>query len=81
MVAAPFPHDENWYRARVVGVADSRVDLLFVDFGDRASLEAGQLRPLRSQYYRQPIQAIHCRLAGVQAKGQRDHLLTRVCSD
>ena len=47
VVAAPFPHDNNWYRARVVGMADSTADLLFVDFGDRACVELCSLKTLR----------------------------------
>ena len=73
MVSAPFPHDENWYRARIVGVADSTLDLLFVDFGDTARVEAGLVKTLRPQYYRLPSQAIPCKLAGIQPKGQRSN--------
>ena len=70
VVAAPFPHDENWYRARIVGVAGSTLELLFVDFGDTASMNIGMVKSLRLQYYRLPVQAIPCKLAGVQPKGQ-----------
>lgn len=70
MVAAPFPHDENWYRARIVGVSGSTLDLLFVDFGDTATVDIAVVKSLRLQYYRLPVQAIPCRVAGVQPKGQ-----------
>ena len=70
VVAAPFPQDQNWYRARIVGVAGSSVELLFVDFGDTASLDVAMVKTLRLQYYRLPMQAIPCRLARVQPKGQ-----------
>lgn len=70
VVAAPFPHDDSWYRARIVGVADSTLELLFLDFGDTASVEASLVKALRLQYYRLPVQAIQCRLAGVQPKGR-----------
>ena len=71
VVAAPFPHDQNWYRARVVGVADSTLQLLFLDFGDTASVDVAMVKTLRPRYYRQPVQAIPCRVARVKPKGQR----------
>lgn len=70
VVAAPFPHDQNWYRARVVGVAGSIVELLFVDFGDVAKLDVSMVKILRLQYYTLPMQAIPCRIAKIQPKGQ-----------
>ncbi|CAI8036910.1 Tudor and KH domain-containing protein, partial [Geodia barretti] len=69
VVAAPFPHDQNWYRARVVGVADSTLQLLFLDFGDKASVEVAMVKSLRPQYYRLPVQAIPCRLSRIQPTG------------
>ena len=73
VVAAPFPHDQNWYRARVVGVADSTLQLLFVDFGDKASVEVAMVKSLRPQYYRLPVQGIPCRLSRIQPTGQTSH--------
>lgn len=75
VVAAPFPHDDSWYRARIVGVADSTLELLFLDFGDTASVDASLVKVLRLEYYRLPVQAIQCRLAGVHPKGQRPLLI------
>ena len=71
VVAAPFPHDDNWYRARIVGVANSTVDLLFLDFGDRATVDVTTVKTLRLQYYRLPVQAIPCQIARLQPTGQR----------
>lgn len=71
VIAAPFPHDNSWYRARIVGMADSTLDLLFLDFGDMASVDTSKVKVLRLQYYRLPLQAIQCRIAKVQPKGQR----------
>jgi hypothetical protein len=69
VVAAPFPHDQNWYRARVTGQAGSTLHLLFLDFGDRASLEAATVKTLRPQYCQLPAQAIPTRLAHIQPSG------------
>ena len=71
VVAALFPHDQNWYRARIVGVADHTLQLLFVDFGDTASVDVAMVKTLRLEYYLLPIQAIPCRLSRIQPKGQR----------
>ncbi len=46
VVAAPFPHDKSWYRARVVETAPERTLLYYVDFGDTDWAETAQLRPL-----------------------------------
>ena len=46
MVAAPFI-DESWYRARVVEVKDSEVDLYYVDFGDNSWQPLSKLMVLR----------------------------------
>ena len=48
LVAAPFAGDESWYRARVEGpVEQGRVEVLYVDFGDRVSVRCEELKPLR----------------------------------
>ena len=70
VVAVPFPHDQNWYRARVMSLDSSSLSLLFVDFGDTASVDVSLVKALRPQYYRLPVQAIPCRLSRIQPKGQ-----------
>ena len=76
VVAAQFPHDQNWYRARIVGVSDSTLDLLYLDFGDRATVNVAMAKALRLEYCQLPLQAIPCRLSRVQPTGQRSTLHT-----
>lgn len=71
VVAAPFPHDQNWYRARVMGVANSTLELLFLDFGDIASVDVAMVKTLRPNYRRLPIQAIPVHLSRINPKGQK----------
>jgi len=47
LYAAPFKNDDNWYRARVVKLTETAVDVVYVDYGDYDSINPGLLRPLR----------------------------------
>ncbi|XP_071942396.1 tudor and KH domain-containing protein-like [Antedon mediterranea] len=67
IVAAPFQHDDNWYRAKVVGFLDEGlVDVYYVDYGDNGSVHREQLKELRSDFLGLPHQATECCLAGVE---------------
>ncbi|XP_033107443.1 tudor and KH domain-containing protein-like [Anneissia japonica] len=67
IVAAPFQHDDNWYRAKVVGfLDDGLVDIYYVDYGDNGSVHHKELKALRSDFLGLPHQATECCLAGVQ---------------
>lgn len=48
-VAAPFEHDDSWYRAKVIAMdtVQGCADVLYVDFGDRGRVPLGSLRQLR----------------------------------
>ncbi|XP_067122876.1 tudor and KH domain-containing protein homolog [Centruroides vittatus] len=72
LVAAPFPHDNLWYRAKVTDVAEddyslgeSKVIVFYVDFGDEGTLTLKQLFALRPEFLVVPFQAIECRLGNV----------------
>lgn len=49
VVAAPFEEDECWYRAEVKAVdsVEGTADLLYLDFGDRGTVELALLKKLR----------------------------------
>ncbi|KAM6434611.1 tudor and KH domain-containing protein isoform 1-T2 [Liasis olivaceus] len=70
IVAAFYPDDCSWYRARVLGTLDNgNLDLYFVDFGDNGEAPLEKLRLLRTDFLGLPFQAIECGLAGVAPAG------------
>lgn len=70
IVAAPFENDRTWYRAKVMDVDNSTLDLFYVDYGDSAFMDSTQVKPLSPEYLTLPFQAIECRLSGVKPKGE-----------
>lgn len=36
IVSAKFPEDEQWYRAEVIGIADTEITVLFIDYGNQS---------------------------------------------
>ena len=45
--AAPFQHDDRWYRARVMELFDGELGVLYLDFGDFGYIRREQAKPLR----------------------------------
>ncbi|KAI8493624.1 hypothetical protein Bbelb_285450 [Branchiostoma belcheri] len=71
IVAAPFQHDDAWYRARVMGFWKAgTLDLYYVDYGDSGVVKRENLRALRHDFLSLPFQAVECSLAGVAPKGE-----------
>ncbi|KAJ8730260.1 hypothetical protein PYW07_017298 [Mythimna separata] len=69
-VAALYPPDNNWYRARVLSVtrADQSVEVMYMDYGTVLWVKEDQLRMLEPRQVTLPMQAIRCVLAGVRAR-------------
>lgn len=53
-------HDSEWYRAMVEAETDGECQVLFVDFGDRETIQAECLRELPAEFLPFPAQAISC---------------------
>ncbi|XP_035669048.1 tudor and KH domain-containing protein-like [Branchiostoma floridae] len=71
IVAAPFQHDDAWYRARVMGFWKAgTLDLYYVDYGDSGVVKRENLRALRHDFLSLPFQAVECSLAGVAPRGE-----------
>nr|XP_028565378.1 tudor and KH domain-containing protein [Podarcis muralis] len=71
IVAAPYPEDRAWYRARVLGtLGNGNMDLYYVDFGDNGEAPLEKLQLLRSDFLSLPFQAIECGLAGIAPVGE-----------
>ncbi|XP_062529282.1 uncharacterized protein LOC110384726 isoform X2 [Bombyx mori] len=67
MVAALYPLDDNWYRARVLSLTrpDQSVEVMYVDYGTVLWVKEDQIRHLEARYTFLPMQAVRCVLAGV----------------
>ncbi|XP_067007566.2 putative ATP-dependent RNA helicase TDRD12 isoform X2 [Anabrus simplex] len=62
-----FPIDGLWYRAQVLNVQEDAVDLFFVDYGDKATVQKADISSIPESYLtRLPFQAIECALIGVK---------------
>ncbi|OWF36372.1 tudor and KH domain-containing protein-like [Mizuhopecten yessoensis] len=69
-VAALYEQDNSWYRARVMGIEGSQLDLYFLDYGDSGYSHISNVRLLRDDFLLLPFQAVQCCLAQVKAKGE-----------
>jgi tudor domain-containing protein 2 len=74
LVAAPYSHDDKWYRARVTEVKlddyeaeESQVALYYLDYGDSDMCCKKELCSLRADFLKLRYQAIECSLAKVKA--------------
>jgi len=67
IVAGKF--EDYWYRAEVLELTAVEIKLLFIDYGNTASItDAASVQKLDEQFADVlPRQAIHCRLEGIQA--------------
>ncbi|XP_013199796.1 maternal protein tudor [Amyelois transitella] len=67
MVAALYPLDNNWYRARVVNFcrAEQNVEVMYVDYGNTVWVKENDIRALPPRWCALPAQAARVRLAGV----------------
>ncbi|XP_067651475.1 uncharacterized protein [Haliotis asinina] len=65
-----FTQDDRWYRGQIIEkLSDDLYNVFFCDFGDHDRLTSAQLRPLPDKYTGLPCQAIECKLAHVQPRG------------
>ncbi|CAD5120174.1 unnamed protein product [Dimorphilus gyrociliatus] len=66
MVAGRFEFDDKWYRARVNDIADNKIDLYFVDYGDSEWVRFPEdVRKLPKAVENCEYQAVECCLANV----------------
>jgi tudor domain-containing protein 2 len=73
LVAAPYSHDDKWYRARVTEVTvddydieESQVVLYYLDYGDTDTRQKKDVCSLRADFLKLRYQAIECSLAKVK---------------
>lgn len=75
LVAAPYSHDDKWYRARVTelvpddyDIEESQVTLYYLDYGDSDTLRKKEVCSLRADFLKLRYQAIECSIAKVKPK-------------
>ncbi|CAG9094553.1 unnamed protein product [Plutella xylostella] len=79
LVAALYTPDEQWYRAVVLAhtTHDQSVQVRYVDYGNELWVREDQIRELDLAYTVLPLQAVHCKLAGVTCtSSDPDHWLS-----
>ncbi|XP_072932167.1 uncharacterized protein [Epargyreus clarus] len=70
LVAALYPLDGQWYRARVISMtrADQNVEVQYIDYGNSMWVKEDEVRALPARHGALPAQAARCALAGVRAR-------------
>lgn len=80
--AGRFSEDGRWYRAHMVAVDYEKrtASVSYPDFGNKETVPFTSLAPLVDAFKELPLQAVHCRLAGVEALGTQatDFVTVRV---
>lgn len=59
---AKYTQDDSWYRARVICTTSDQCKVLFVDYGNEDTVEAGSLLQISEALAQVPPLAVHCRL-------------------
>lgn len=70
-MAARFPQDTMWYRAKINRVFEDKVDLYYVDFGDSEWMPRSSVFEIRKEFLELPFQAVECSLADIQPIGKK----------
>nr|XP_021151157.1 tudor domain-containing protein 1 isoform X1 [Columba livia] len=63
---ALFSGDGHWYRALVLKVSESLVQVLYADHGKTEILPFSKVLPITESYLKLPFQTITCSLAGIE---------------
>ena len=64
---ATFSEDGGWYRAKIIMVVSSTVDVFYIDYGNTESLPVGSIKTLLPKFSSLPAQAIECNLKGASS--------------
>ena len=65
IVCARFSADSVWYRARVLNVDKDEFSLQYVDYGTMDNVKCDVIRKMEPALVVPPVQAVHCRVAGM----------------
>lgn len=75
LVAALYPLDNNYYRARVRSLSrsDQTIELIYVDYGTVMWVKENEVKVLEPRWTSLPMQAVSCVLGGVSARTHLSH--------
>ncbi|VDK58411.1 unnamed protein product [Gongylonema pulchrum] len=73
LCVARFSADKLWYRARVESIRGKNVEILYVDFGNRETVDATSLAVLPAGFAAQPAGAREYQLAFLQMPSDPDY--------
>ncbi|KAM9330653.1 tudor domain-containing protein 7 [Gastrophryne carolinensis] len=59
--------EEAWLRAQITSLEDTKIKVLYVDYGFGEVVDIAKVSKLSNQFYSLPFQATKCRLAGLEA--------------
>ncbi|XP_031410387.1 tudor domain-containing protein 1 isoform X2 [Meleagris gallopavo] len=63
---ARFSGDGRWYRAVVLKVSQSTVEVLYADYGNTENVPLSNVLPITDSFLKIPFQAVTCSLAGIK---------------
>ncbi|VDK66149.1 unnamed protein product [Onchocerca ochengi] len=73
LCVARFSADKLWYRARVEAIKGKKVDILYIDFGNRETVDVTSMAALPAGYAAQPSGAHEYQMAFLQMPNDPDY--------
>jgi len=64
LLVSIFSGDGRWYRAVVLKVSQSTVEVLYADYGNIETVPLSNVLPITDSFLKIPFQTITCSLAG-----------------
>lgn len=62
---AQYTEDLKWYRAIIKSVEGNNATVEFVDYGNIESVEFSNIKIIKEEFLKLPMQAVHCKLLGL----------------
>ncbi|XP_043597513.1 maternal protein tudor-like isoform X1 [Bombus pyrosoma] len=63
---AQYSKDLKWYRAVIKFIKENSATVQFIDYGNMETVTFDKMKPIKKEFLKLPIQAIHCKLFGVK---------------
>ncbi|XP_043911468.1 tudor domain-containing protein 1 [Protopterus annectens] len=64
---ARFTGDDNWYRAIAMETFDTKVKVVYADFGNIETIPYARIRPITAEFLEFPFSVVKCTLAGLNS--------------
>ncbi|XP_015430080.1 PREDICTED: maternal protein tudor [Dufourea novaeangliae] len=63
---AQYSEDLRWYRAIVKSVEGNNATVQFLDYGNTETIDFSNIKVIRKEFLKLPVQAVHCKLFGMK---------------